>query len=157
MRLATRVLLVATSVASTLAAGRLSALDLKLRDVTVRRPSRCEREVDFRVRFQREQSPFGTVGGGPPIVWSYRIVVYSTRDTVSPLEVFEVPDHAVGTTRSFRVPAARLVCHREVLIRVDDGNQRAESNEGNNTKLERWAAPPSGGLRSCFVPEGACP
>ena len=159
MRVAPRVLLVAASVAScTLTAGRVSALDLKLKDVSVRRPSRCEREVDFNVRFQREQSPFvGSVGGGPPLVWSYRIVVYSTRDTVAPLEVFDVPDHAVGTTRSFRVSAARLVCHREVLIRVDDGNQRAESNEGNNTKLKNWAAPPSGGLQSCFVAAGACP
>jgi hypothetical protein len=55
------------------------------------------------------------------------------------------------------VSADRLACHREVLIRVDDGNQQAESNEGNNTELKNWAAPPSGGLQSCFVAAGTCP
>jgi hypothetical protein len=159
MRIAARVLLAATSVAAcTVAAGPVAALDLKLKDVSLRRPSRCEREVDFKVRFQREQSPFvGSVGGGPPLVWSYRIVVYSTAKAVAPIEVFNVPDHAVGTTRAFRVSADRLTCHLEVLIRVDDGNQRAESNEGNNTKLKSWAPPPTSGLRDCFVAAGTCP
>jgi hypothetical protein len=159
MRIAPRVVLVATAVAScALAAGPLSALDLKLKDVQVRRPSRCEREVDFNVRFQREQSPFvGSVGGGPPLVWSYRIVVYSVSPTVAPIETFDVPDHAVGTTRSFRVSANRLTCHSEILIKVDDGNQRAESDEGNNTKLKSWAPRPAGGLQSCFVAAGTCP
>lgn len=158
MRIAPRVVLVAAAVSCTLAAGRLSALDLKLKDVHVRRPSRCEREVDFSVRFQREQSPFvGSVGGGPATVWSYRIVVYSTSPTIAPIETFEVPDHALGTTRSFRVSANRLTCHDEILIKVDDGDQRDESDEGNNTKLKSWAPPPTGGLASCFVAAGTCP
>src|SRR5262245_41508669 len=151
MRSAPRVVLVAAAVAaSTLTAGRLSALDLKLKDVHVRRPSHCEREVDFSVKFQREASPFiGHVGGGPATVWSYRIVVYSTSPTVTPIETFDVPDHALGTTRSFRVRSNLLACHREVLIKVDDGNQQAETDEGNNTKLKSWA--PTRGLESCFV------